>query len=274
MNRIIKTDCGSVLTGIGSDRTGYGNACFLLSLMEGMASINSTGKYFTTILNSDLWKTKKGKMISTSDDENLIQVLAIRLNIVIVVYTEIENDKVNLNNPVVFNGLPKLYKKGNVVRIVKVMNKPHFNFMKFLTLSDTITLGESQAYINRLVLKNEQEPPEIPAPTPVVAPTPVKTDTPVSNFSEILPEIRNMNASVEVMKIQRNIQESTLKLQGIHDLLKIKMDSLTDSIISTHSSDKDKILKLQLSIEGFFLEYDKLYKFINFLYDELNRIQK
>lgn len=208
---IEKVDCGSVLEG-------YGNSCFFLSLLEGLRRLELYNAWtFDELINlSKFWTSEqKGKMVDTSIHSDSIQILALKLNVRIVIYTESSNNKVNKDSIMVY-GL----NKSNTIRIVKVFQSPHYTYMIFKDSNENALFEqkEASAYVARMELKqSEHKVQEVE-----------KLEKVAKEHSKIIDkEMEDHYREIEALKLEKQITNVVIEVSKLQQDLNGWLESLT-----------------------------------------------
>ncbi len=195
---------------------GFGNCCFFLSLLEGLSRIGLYDKWTLDelISLSKFWTpTKKGQMVDTSIDSDSIQMLAIKLDIRIVIYSELEDGEVNIDSPMVYGLNTK-----KIVRIVKVLHSPHYNFMTFRYDWDIIQKNESLAYMTRLEIKREEY---------INKEKEALVKQAEENKKIIDKEMEDHYREIEALKIEKEITNVVVEVSNLQQELNGWLESLT-----------------------------------------------
>lgn len=126
----------------------YSNTCFYNCLYEELKRLYIPyhfGLTYSKFIKIGEWsEDQKGKMIDTCEHEAQIQLFAQKLGLRIRVYTEISPGVVNSDMFMEFGVVDPL--DTDYIRIVKLMNTPHFNVLEWTTPSEVLH-------------ENEEEPP-------------------------------------------------------------------------------------------------------------------
>lgn len=239
---IVKVECGTVMNG-------YGNCCFFLSLKKGIDQLGLFNDYtLNDFINlSKFWTPEqKGRMVDTSIDSDSIQVLALKLRIGIVIYSEILPNKVNMDSCMVYGT-----NRVDVVRIVKVLGAPHYNYMYFKELSNAICLNESRAYLSRMEIKRDvyinREQEDLAKQSE-------------ENQKRIDKEMEDYYREIEALKLEKQITYVVVEISKLQQDLNGWLESLTCIGRNTH---------VEIRIKQLFNKYKEYHETLDTLQFEL-----
>jgi len=241
---IIKVDCGTVLNG-------YGNCCFFLSLKKGIEQLGFFNDYtLDDFINlSKFWKSEqKGRMVDTSIDSDSIQMLAMKLRVGIVIYSEILPNEVNMDSCMVYGT-----NRVDVVRIVKVLGAPHYNYMYFNELSNDISMNETRAYISRMEIKRDIH---------IIRAQEDLVNQSEENQKRIDKEMETHYREIEALKLEKQITNIVIEVSKLQQDLNGWLESLT--CIGRNVSVETRIKKL-------FDKYKEYHETLDTLQSELSK---
>jgi hypothetical protein len=194
MTSIVKVECGSIMDN-------FYNTSFFNVIKHGLMIIDHPAQNFSYERFWEIgdWSNNslRGDMIDTCKHDYELNTMAKALGVHIVVYIEIGKSLINLDVFQSFGDAMVLGKRTPTIRVVKVFNCEHFNYLEsFKNIEMTqVYRQEFMSWCNRNNMTNEQQT------TKTIHPS-VK-DYFVSEINATLSDIKSLNE--DITSVQRTM---------------------------------------------------------------------